>query len=218
MVTYPDGHRPMRNCTEWLYRDYQGRTRGERPMTGPGGDPSIRLVQIVDPIAGYQYVVDTVNGIAHRMKVARIPETQSQLSPSIEEMSLSSFHRNILIVEKIGRTQPDVKSQNLGTRVIDGIETRGVRTTVTYRSASSADASHVVKTEAWASDQLKIVVRSERQDSKWGDSWARLVRISTDEPDEGLFRPPADYMIVDEPGPFRIDIALPSSALSGKKQ
>src|SRR5258706_13618853 len=72
MVRYSDGRRSPRAGREWLYRDSQGRTRGVRPMTNPGGDPNIRLVQIVEPIAGYQYVIDTMNKVAHRIKVPLI--------------------------------------------------------------------------------------------------------------------------------------------------
>jgi hypothetical protein len=215
MIRYSDGHRSPRAGREWLYRDSQGRTRCERPIPNPGGDPNIRIVQIVDPIAGHQYVIDTVNKVAHRIIVPLIPppmlnslESKPPL-PSIEEMSMKSFHRDILIVENLADAPPRITSENIGNRIIEGIQTRGVRTIIEYPAAASTAPATLISTEAWVSDELKVVVFSTRHDSKWGDSMARLVKVSTAEPDESLFRPPPDYWIVDEPGTFIIDITLP---------
>ena len=185
-------------------------------MTNSGGDPNIRLVQIVDPIAGYQYVIDTVNKVAHRIKVPLIqpPTPKSLLEsnpplPSIEEMSLKSYHRDVLIVENLADAPPRIMSEDIGNRIIEGIPTRGVRTIIEYPAESPTGLPILISTEAWVSDELKVVVLSTRHDSKWGDSMARLVQASFMEPDESLFRPPPDYRIVDQPGAFIIDITLP---------
>ena len=53
------------------YRDSQGRVRTERPMfpSHPGSKSAVNviLVEIQDPLAGYLYVLDSVNRVAHRV-------------------------------------------------------------------------------------------------------------------------------------------------------
>jgi len=199
-----------------LYRDSLGRTRGERPMFYPSGDPNIRLVQIVDPIAGHQFVIDAVNKVAHRIKVPLSPppspkdRVESKPSaPSIEEMSLKSFHRDVLIVENLAGARPTIVSEDIGNRTIEGIPTRGVRTIIDYPAECPAGTALLITTDAWVSDELKIVVLSTRHNSKWGDSMARLVKATFAEPDESLFRPLPDYKVVDQRGAFSIDITVP---------
>jgi hypothetical protein len=209
MVRYPEGRRPLAG-REWLYRDSQGRTRGERPMTNSGGDSGVRLVQIVDWIAGYQYVIDTVNKIAHRIKEVPSAFNNSAESslrvPSVDEMSSRSFHSEVLAS---AGSLPGIKSQNIGNRVIEGIRTRGVRTIIEYPGQSPNDPTTVVSTDAWVSDERKVIVASTRYDPKWGVSMARLIKATFAEPDKSLFGPPTDYSVIDQPGPFSIDIALP---------
>jgi hypothetical protein len=62
--------RPNLGPQQKVWRDSQGRVRTERPM-GPrrdNNDPPV-IVQISDPPAGYVYVLDTVNHVAHRVRV-----------------------------------------------------------------------------------------------------------------------------------------------------
>jgi len=115
----------------------------------------------------------------------------------------------VLIVENLGGVRPTIISEDIGNRTIEGIPTRGVRTIVDYPPEPPAVIAHVITTEAWVSDEMKVVVLSTRHDSKWGDSMARLVKASFVEPDESLFRPLPDYKIVDQRGAFSIDITLP---------
>jgi hypothetical protein len=193
-----------------------GRTRGERRMTNADGDPNLRLVQIVDPVAGYQFVIDPVNKVAHRIKVPisapSTPRSRAESKParpSIEEMSFGSYHRDILMIENLGGGPPKIAFEDIGDRVVEGISTRGVRTILDYPAASPTAPAILITTEAWVSDELKIVVLSNRHDSQWGDSRAQLVKASFTEPDENLFRPQPEYTVVDQPGAFSIDITLP---------
>lgn len=128
-----------RSCDEWLYRDAEGRTRSERPMfSPPTSDLELRLAFIVDPVGGYQYILDTVNKIAHRIKSAPAGErtaTVHELDPALQhilDLSHMTFHFETLSTHLRGWPAPAVSSMELGTRWIDGVPARGVRMTLTY--------------------------------------------------------------------------------------
>lgn len=83
-----------------------------------------------------------------------------------------------------------VTSQSLGTQMIDGVLAEGTR-------VSSAQT-----VETWRSAELKIdlITRSSNGYS------SRLINLRRNEPDPALFRPPADYRVVDETKPFSMTI------------
>jgi hypothetical protein len=68
--------RPMARLGEKTWRDSQGRVRTERPFGMGGmdlkGTPAI--AEITDPVAGYTYVLDNVNRVAHRVKMEATPQ------------------------------------------------------------------------------------------------------------------------------------------------
>ncbi len=57
--------------TEKTYRDSEGRVRTERSMFVPptGSFDGPIIIEIVDPIGGYKYTLDTQNHVAHRVKL-----------------------------------------------------------------------------------------------------------------------------------------------------
>src|SRR5262249_15354242 len=64
---------PLSLNSAMTYRDSQGRLRTERPMfpvpQGRKSPDGITLVEIQDPVAGYLYVLDSVNHVAHRVPI-----------------------------------------------------------------------------------------------------------------------------------------------------
>jgi len=72
---------------------------------------------------------------------------------------------------------------NLGTQTIDGLVAEGILTTYPALSV-----------ETWDSVELKVTVLTK---SSNGYS-SRLVNLKREEPDVALFRPPAEYTIVDQ--------------------
>ena len=84
-------------------------------------------------------------------------------------------------------------TQSLGTMSIDGVTAEGTR------------ISGPLTIDTWKSPELKIdlVVRSSNGYS------SRMINLSRSEPDPALFRPPADYRVVDESAPFPMTIRVP---------
>ena len=220
-----DGRGSNRTWREWVYRDSQGRTRTERMMSPPRTDLPSRLVQIVDPIAGFQYVIDTVNKVAHRIRVPPAGSTatgeaagsmagESPLAtPSIAALSRSSFHHDTLIARLPAKESSRIATEALGLGWIDSILAQGTKTTITYLGERSGlDGPITISTEAWVSEHLKVLLLSKRDDPRLGEATrvTRMVNYSSAVPDPALFQPPPGYTIVEEPGKFSIDIAVPA--------
>jgi len=62
--------------------------------------------------------------------------------------------------------------------------------------------------ETWRSPELRMMLLVKSSNPRLGDEETRIVNISRSEPRPELFRPPADYGIVDETPPFTGSSAL----------
>jgi hypothetical protein len=197
-----------------LYRDSLGRARTERPLRGrlPDGQESPLIIQITDPIAGAQYVLDQQNKIAHRtttQPVGSVPR-QAPASPS-----QATFMSGVFTMSANGGVTQSPPARNgvrqefteekLGPQMIEGVLAEGVRRVTTIPTgAQGNDRPFSITSETWRSSDLMIVVLSKTSDPRSGDSIMRLTNINRSEPDPSLFQPPADYQIVDETGQFTI--------------
>jgi len=92
------------------------------------------------------------------------------------------------------RTEPQAKppfryaplratTDNLGTQVIEGVVAEGTRT-----------STAALTIETWDSVELKVNMLTK---SSNGYS-SKLVNLKREEPDPALFRPPADYKVIDQ--------------------
>lgn len=97
-------------------------------------------------------------------------------------------------------TSPDVKTEQLGTETIQGIPVTGTRTTNTIPvGAIGNDKGIVITRETWYSSDLKLVLKSEQSDPRFGETTYSLTNIQRSEPDPALFQVPAGYKV--EKGP-----------------
>jgi len=88
--------------------------------------------------------------------------------------------------------------EDLGTTMINGVETHGHRrTTTTSAGAIGNDAPLVSSDEYWQAPSLgDLTLRSENDDPKTGKQTRKLVRLSLSEPDPAIFQAPQDYQVV----------------------
>ena len=195
-----------------MCRDSEGRTRTERWVTrqvDSDSNQSSRIVQIVDPIAGYHYVLDPEEKVAHRIKMQDFPVQASDGAARLGEsiVSLAPFP-----VEPAGpSTSPrhDVFSESLGAQSIDGIPADGTRHRVTIPAGAQSNSQPIVSTyETWIAQDLRVVILTKHTDHN-SEEIMKLTNISLAEPDPALFRPPAGYKIVDEEGEFTIAMTRP---------
>jgi hypothetical protein len=179
-----------------LYRDSLGRTRTERPLfLGlQVTDPPV-LIEITDPVAGFQYTLDTENRVAHRAALPRAETSARAAAPQAPAVARP----------RSSESQPQVSSEPLGTRMIEGVLVEGRRITTTLPAGMQGnDRPIVLTTEAWVSPDLKTTVLSKTFDPRAGENTFKIVHLSRLEPDPILFQPPPDYSMVDEKGEFTI--------------
>src|SRR5215469_12446162 len=75
---FADGNRIHTSDSSSVCRDGEGRTRREASLNLLGAaaqSPAPKLVTIVDPVAGYRYMLDNENKTAHRIPIASNPKT-----------------------------------------------------------------------------------------------------------------------------------------------
>ncbi|MFZ0639828.1 MAG: hypothetical protein WA020_00535 [Candidatus Acidiferrales bacterium] len=190
-----------KTTTTSFYRDSAGRTRTERPL--PGGfvpsqsAPSLRLIEIRDPVAGVQYVLDAEHHVAYRLPFSVLTpqessseEASTALSPQVKSASAAPDDPD----------RPQHTSESLGTEVMEGVSVQGHRTTTVYPTGSLNNDRPITRTcENWYSADLNMPVLYKCSDLLNGDYTTRLTNINRAEPDPSLFQVPPDYQIVDGP-------------------
>jgi len=214
--TLADGtHINQHSTLEKVFRDSLGRERAERmmmamPMNRNQGVP---VVEITDPIAGYRYVLDDANKVAHRTQVemprVRPGAARSGAAPTGMAGEILGAMPSVSPLPPGER--PAFSHEDLGTQTIEGVLAHGRKSTTTYPVGFQGNDRPIIATsEFWTAEDLKVIVLSKHNDPRSGESTMRLTNISRTEPDPALFQPPADYKIVDETGPFTIEVARPA--------
>jgi hypothetical protein len=96
----------------------------------------------------------------------------------------------------ISEDSGNVKTESLGTQVIEGVQAEGTRTVVTIPTGSIGNDSPIeIISERWYSPELGMVVRSKHSDPRSGDNIYQLTNIRREEPSPTLFQVPAEYTI-----------------------
>lgn len=173
-----DGNRIIHNGTTTIARDSEGRTRRE------GSTAAFRVVFIQDPVAGLIYVLDSNSRLARR-----IATPNSETSQSAAEVK----------VETAGKTEPsDIKSESLGSQLVEGIQADGTRITRTIPIGQAGNNRPVdVVSETWYSTELQTIVMSKNIDPRLGETAFKLTDIRRTEPDHSLFEVPNDYTVLE---------------------
>ena len=200
-----------------MYRDSAGRTRTEHTFQPPPGAtmasvPS--MVQIMDPVAGYQCFLNQQNHTAQRMPwpparraanattvggITFNRRVNSAVPPTVQIPASVAPAGAAASTAPSGRPHPEIQKESLGTDTIEGLAVEGTRTTVTYPEGMMGnDRPITTVSETWFSQELKMVVLSKMSDPRNGDSTTRLTNISQSEPDPSLFQIPPDYQIIDQ--------------------
>jgi hypothetical protein len=174
-----------------MYRDSAGRTRSDRfPRPLLASDPPLpATILITDPLAGYSYVLDTVNKIAHRSPLPKgMLAAQPIAFPQVQEPPPAPA----------GKARPQIKTEDLGTQFMEGLNVHGKRTIVTYPiGALGNDREIDAVTEIWSNTELGLMILQDRSDPRSGETITKLENVSRTQPDPALFQPPPDYKIVD---------------------
>lgn len=200
--TLQDGTTIHRTTSSTVYRDSQGRSRREVTLSvfGPlqaSGKPHT-VISIGDPVAGVHYLLDPEQKVAHKMTP---PEggKQGALSSGKAQAFKQEMQQRIAAEEASGT----VKKESLGTQTINGVNAEGTRITRTIPAGQIGNDKPIqIVFERWYSPDLQIMVKSTRNDPRFGITTYALANVQRAEPAAALFTVPADYT-VQEGGPLR---------------
>lgn len=190
------------------YRDSEGRTRAERPWFMGGANSQlddVKIVEINDPVSGFRYTLDTYNRVAHRFSRAESAENASgparytQEARALPQPTTPAPDRQTQAATPPRSAGPEMSNESLGPQVIEGVSVEGHRLARTFPVGSVGNDRPIVSvSESWFSTDVKITVLSKYSDPRSGERITRMKNISRSEPDPALFRPPADYQVIDE--------------------
>jgi hypothetical protein len=193
-------------------RDSFGRTREEVAFRGvPGDRPAPVFVNILDPVAGFRYQLNSNTKVALRFATPARPAAPTAQPPTVVtgglappavagvvgSGKLTAADRAVSLGGASGNP-PKTTSESLGTQLIDGMTAEGTRTTTTWPVGTVGNDREIIVThDRWFSKQLQVEVLTKTSDPRSGDATTKLIDISLVEPDPALFKPPADYKIND---------------------
>jgi hypothetical protein len=161
------------------------------------------LINIFDCASGTSVVLQP------GLRIARVKEGSG--APAIE--LIKHAYSAPYIPGPDVKMPPNMTVEQLGTREIQGISARGVRTT-TPGTESDGDWSGkpIRETELWVSDVLAAQMLKVDKDLRAGsESVSELIEIKREEPDPTLFIIPKDYEVNPEKLPRMKDEATPKS-------
>lgn len=217
-----------------VFQDAAGRRRTERSVatSSPARADDVAIVEIYDVVAGYRYVLDVVDKVAHRSAIPSFPQRPVTFSTS----NIASAPTNAQSGSSGHTTQSSAFSLSLPSGSCDGCTLGdpgpipsgiapwpGFTNAAEHRSQPSGKSlgTRVIEglkcegrlvqngSEVWTSKALGIVVLSRTRNARGEERLEYARKISRAKPDAALFQPPVDYKIVDETGPFWLTMILP---------
>jgi hypothetical protein len=219
-----DGNRITQSSTGTTARDSLGRTRQDAPLPtignmSPADAPHIVFIQ--DPVAESSYTLNLTDKTAMKgpsmMSVSGLPPgpglavragtfdapvaIRGVAGPANTvhlQPQMIAIQKNVIAAED-GQTQ----TEDLGSKTMEGVLATGTRSTLTIPAGQIGnDKPLSIVTEVWTSQELKSIIYSKRSDPRMGDQTFKLTNIVRAEPDPSLFIVPADFKILDTPGPI----------------
>ena len=206
VLTLADGTQiTQQTARRKVWRDAQGRTRTENWLSLNGDTAAQIIAEIVDPVAGYRYTLETANKIAHR---AILPPTAPRAYPealqgavltavvSLNGIGLDRGLGNPATAPKRSTElpRPQVSNESLGSRTIAGVPAEGMRTITVF---PGAEQPSTVVSETWTSPALHLTLLSKSTHPVSGVNTFQLRNLSTTAPDAALFQVPADFRVED---------------------
>jgi len=194
--TLPNGSHINRTATASLYRDSEGRTRREEQSLAATGmlsssSPSRPTVFIHDPVAQVAYVLNPQKKTAQKM--AFTGHAHGRNAATGQDATASTDAPAGPHPQHFGGT---VKTESLGTQVIDGITAEGTRHTLTIPAGAIGNDQAIQSvTERWYSPDLQVVVKSVRTDPRFGQTVYQLSNIRRGEQPSTLFEVPSDFTV-----------------------
>jgi len=222
--TLQDGNRIVHRSSSTLYRDSEGRERREESFDKLGnwnaeGEPA-KAIFISDPVAKTSYTLDTKSRTAHKMPAPMVasgnamgsvtsggggnvwfsaPGTPAEHAPVFEnrvEIGPNVGYSYSRVTTSTNTAPPNAKTEQLGKRMIEGVQAEGTRTTITIPAGQEGNERPFdIVSERWYSPELQMTVSSKHSDPRHGETVYKLTNVNRSEPMRSLFEVPADYTV-----------------------
>jgi len=208
-----DGNRIVNKSASSVARDSEGRTRRDMPKgLGPLRADLPQMVMISDPVSNADYMLnpkektaDVMNRLGGKEvffeqtgkdnKERHELEQKMKIKTKVEQTG--AFHLEGGGEVRRAEFGGEVKHEDLGTQVIEGVSCTGKRESVTIPAGAIGNERPIeTASETWTSSDLHTVVLSKHSDPRFGETVYRLTDIQRSEPDPSLFQVPSDYRIL----------------------
>ena len=212
--TLIDGNVIARRTTQKLFRDSDGRERREESIlaVGPLAQLGAReVVTITDPVAGLSYALDPLQKLTRRAPLRQAPALPAA-TVGIYSGSLGIYGAK----DQRFSSPMGGSTQNLGTRLVNGISAIGTRTTVMIPEGQVGNRNPIkIVDETWFSPDLQINVMTSHHDPRTGDTIYQVTNINRANPPRSLFESPPSYKVVDQRSSGEASENLPAPGRSG---
>jgi hypothetical protein len=209
--TLADGNRIENRTVSKFYRDSQGRTRREQTFGNvdpSSSSPHEMKVFIDDPVSGSSYVVDPGEKSVRQLQKGKNVLYEKGSAPNGPQaagephMTVKFLDEHApgdgmphLLLPKLDEKH-DVVKEELGKKVIEGVECTGTQQTITIPVGEVGNERPIsIVTETWYSPAIAAVVQSSTSDPRFGQTTYQLRNLQVSEQQRQLFEPPSDYRV-----------------------
>ena len=189
--TLANGNSIQRSTSATVARDASGRTYEQETITGgplAANSGPTTFIFLMDPVAGYSYVLNTSTKVATRRALH---------TPPADGGASSGTH-----TRGERPANPNVVETALAATTINGVNATGKTVTHTIPAGQMGNAQAIVSTDTvYTSPDLHVIVSATRSDPRTGTSIYALTNITRGDPPANLFQVPSEYTIQDAKGP-----------------
>jgi hypothetical protein len=198
--------RPVKKIDSDSFQTFAGVVSAPLPVLS-----AQNLISINDPILGVNYILDPKTRTAQKINAWVVsmqdPTIAAAVSKAKQELAAATGQKIVAVKEgnatiSIGETNKQSASmalpESLGSRIIEGVECEGTRTSMTIPAGQIGNELPITITaERWYSPKLQADVLVRNYDPRSGENTYKLVGVDQSEPPASLFQVPADYSIAD---------------------
>lgn len=155
----------------------------------------------------------TVRGELETKLRAASPVVSGTVSGNYATIITGSGRGGLLTHTTAPPSKYETRTEELGTRVIEGVSAEGTRKITTIPAGDIGNERPIeIVYERWYSKELGMVVFSKNSDPRFGEQTYKLTNLIRTEPDPSLFSIPTEYRKTGEPGTV-YRISTPSVAV-----
>jgi hypothetical protein len=196
--TLYDGNRIVERSTSKQYRDSEGRERREEGALQ-------NVVFISDPVAKISYTLHPETKTAQKMALQLDPGNLLTINHApLEARTFAGASGRTFSTFSLGLAArspnaPNAKEEDLGTRMIEGVEAKGSRSVTTIPAGEIGnDRAIEIVDERWYSPELQVTILTRHTDPRMGETTYKLVNIQRIEQVRSLFEVPPGYNMLFE--------------------